>query len=179
MAEEIIIPSLQELCERHFSQGSFPRSVEDALMTVDKLQGMYALQGITNQCVMYLRQRAEYLHEKYDVSSLIHILGPEETARQQQDILARAESRRIFAHMTTGAVIDRPLPPTIVASEEGFYPYASLCVGVKWPPDVDPSQREKHLSAQEFRTVFKMSKEEFAKLPPFVRLRMKKEVGMY
>lgn len=76
------------------------------------------------------------------------------------------------------------LEPTIhqgntIKSENGFYPFEMLRQGAKWPVDVDPARREEFLSPEDFFEVFHMSKEEFACLDKFKRVRIKKEVMLF
>ena len=40
----------------------------------------------------------------------------------------------------------------------GFYPFAALVAGVKWPDIVDPARREQYLDDDEFESIFKMTK---------------------
>jgi len=47
----------------------------------------------------------------------------------------------------------------------GPYSYEMLKTGKAWPDDVDPTKRESYLTDDEFKTVFKMSKEDFYKKP--------------
>lgn len=174
------VPTLQQLCEQHFSSTRFPRSLEAALITLDKLQEIDTFQLIKTACVSYLRDRSELLLKQFEHSTLVRILGSEEVARMCDILLERANARRNFSYLTTGAVMDRPKPVVGTnQSSNGFYPYDSLRTGVEWPAGIDASNREKHLSPEEFECVFKMSKEAFCKLPHFVRIRTKKEVGMF
>jgi len=53
-----------------------------------------------------------------------------------------------------------PMPAT-----GGPYSYEMLKTGKAWPDDVDPTKRESYLTDDEFKTVFKMSKEDFYKKP--------------
>uniref|UniRef100_A0AAQ5Z2F2 HP domain-containing protein n=1 Tax=Amphiprion ocellaris TaxID=80972 RepID=A0AAQ5Z2F2_AMPOC len=47
------------------------------------------------------------------------------------------------------------------------------------PEGVDPSQKEKHLSDSDFNCVFGITKDDFASLPHWKQLSMKKEKGMF
>jgi hypothetical protein len=64
-------------------------------------------------------------------------------------------------------------------SESGFFPVEALRQGSVWPAEVDPVRREDFLSPEDFFAVFKMSKEEFACLDKFKRVRIKKEVMLF
>ncbi|XP_022600669.1 advillin-like [Seriola dumerili] len=47
------------------------------------------------------------------------------------------------------------------------------------PEGVDPTQKEKHLSDSDFSNTFGITKDEFARLPQWKQLKMKKEKGMF
>ncbi|XP_040889552.1 advillin isoform X2 [Toxotes jaculatrix] len=47
------------------------------------------------------------------------------------------------------------------------------------PEGVDPTQKEKHLSDPDFRDIFGITKDDFASLPQWKQLNMKKEKGMF
>ncbi|XP_075880593.1 advillin [Nelusetta ayraudi] len=47
------------------------------------------------------------------------------------------------------------------------------------PEGVDPAEKEKHLSDQDFTGIFGMTKDDFANLPHWKKLSMKKEKGMF
>uniref|UniRef100_A0A8C5HXF9 Advillin-like n=1 Tax=Gouania willdenowi TaxID=441366 RepID=A0A8C5HXF9_GOUWI len=47
------------------------------------------------------------------------------------------------------------------------------------PEGVDPSQKEKHLSDSDFSSVFGMTKDDYASLPQWRQLQLKKERGMF
>lgn len=180
MSGEFNIPTLQQLCVRHFSSDVFPRSLEAALTTLAKLQEIETFDEVKAICVTFLRERAELLHKTYDQSSLERILGVEEVRRQCDQLTETARARRNFSYLTAGTVLDRPKPVVSRSpTEDGFYPFESLQTGMEWPVGVDPVNRERHLSPQEFESVFKMTKESFSKLPHFVRIRTKKEVGLF
>lgn len=60
------------------------------------------------------------------------------------------------------------------------YKYTPLSlIGKQWPANVNPSAREQFLSPEDFLKVFNMTKEEFNNEAKFVRLRMKKDVGLF
>jgi hypothetical protein len=60
-----------------------------------------------------------------------------------------------------------------------YYPLASLLQGVKWPIDVDPTQREKYLSPADFSATFGVTLGEFSVLKSFKQVRLKKQVGLF
>ncbi|XP_062323282.1 advillin [Osmerus eperlanus] len=47
------------------------------------------------------------------------------------------------------------------------------------PEDVDPSQKEKHLSDSDFKVIFGISKDQFACLPQWKQINIKKENGLF
>jgi hypothetical protein len=60
-----------------------------------------------------------------------------------------------------------------------YYPLPALLRGVRWPPEVDPTQRERYLHPSDFHAVFGMTLGEFAVLKPFRQMRLKKERGLF
>ncbi|XP_062300557.1 advillin isoform X2 [Scomber scombrus] len=47
------------------------------------------------------------------------------------------------------------------------------------PEDVDPTQKEKHLSDYDFNNIFGITKDDFASLPQWKQLKLKKEKGLF
>lgn len=73
------------------------------------------------------------------------------------------------------AVIDGPVAPT-----GGPYTFKQLTCLKEWlPSDIDVKIKETYLTDAEFQEVFKMAKEEFAKLPAWKRNREKKTRNMH
>uniref|UniRef100_A0A3P8SL21 Advillin n=1 Tax=Amphiprion percula TaxID=161767 RepID=A0A3P8SL21_AMPPE len=70
-----------------------------------------------------------------------------------------------------------------VESEKSFqcFPLEALVnkLTSELPEGVDPSQKEKHLSDSDFNCVFGITKDDFASLPHWKQLSMKKEKGMF
>ncbi|XP_019942077.2 advillin [Paralichthys olivaceus] len=70
-----------------------------------------------------------------------------------------------------------------VESEKNFmsFPPEALVnkLANKLPEGVDPTQKEKHLSDSDFRSVFGISKDNFVRLPQWKQLSLKKEKGMF
>ncbi|XP_060925962.1 advillin isoform X2 [Limanda limanda] len=70
-----------------------------------------------------------------------------------------------------------------VESEKNFecFPLDSLLNKLpnELPEGVDPTKKEKHLSDSDFSSVFGISKDDFAQLPQWKQLGMKKETGMF
>jgi len=63
--------------------------------------------------------------------------------------------------------------------EETNYPYAELQGVANRPSDVDPTCKERYLSDEEFHEKFKMSHEEFTKLPKWKQQNLKKNLELY
>ncbi|GAA6215657.1 advillin-like [Lates japonicus] len=81
------------------------------------------------------------------------------------------------------APIEVKAEPNCVESEKNFesFPPEALVnkQASELPEGVDPSQKEKHLSDSDFSTVFGMTKDDFASLPRWKQLNLKKEKGMF
>ncbi|XP_067443753.1 advillin [Thunnus thynnus] len=70
-----------------------------------------------------------------------------------------------------------------VESEKSFQPFPPEALVNKHanelPEDVDPTQKEKYLSDPDFNNVFGITKDDFASLPRWKQLKLKKEKGMF
>ncbi|XP_007516723.1 advillin isoform X1 [Erinaceus europaeus] len=66
-------------------------------------------------------------------------------------------------------------------SEPKYYPIQVLLKGQnqELPEDVDPAKKENHLSEQDFVSVFGIPRGQFAALPGWKQLQMKKEKGLF
>ena len=78
-----------------------------------------------------------------------------------------------------GTVISHATICENVPREDGSYPLECLVQESAWPSGIDVTKREQYLSESDFVTVFKMTKEEFARNDKFVRLRLKKEAKLF
>lgn len=67
---------------------------------------------------------------------------------------------------------------TSMANGVRSYRYEVL-KGSEVPPDVDVSEKEKHLSEQDFESVFQMNKGSFDELPKWRRTSLKKQAGLF
>mmetsp|Transcript_25665 Transcript_25665/g.71812 ORF Transcript_25665/g.71812 Transcript_25665/m.71812 type:complete len:401 (+) Transcript_25665:136-1338(+) len=82
---------------------------------------------------------------------------------------------------------DSPAPKAATPEEadvpepKGPIPYENLLAGNpdKWPKGVRFNSREKYLSDEEFQTVFKMTKDEFANLKSWKKTDLKKAVKLF
>ena len=59
------------------------------------------------------------------------------------------------------------------------YPYSMLRAGADWPADVNPVQRDRHLTADDFAGVFGMQRHAYDKLPAWKRLQLKQEKQLF
>ena len=59
------------------------------------------------------------------------------------------------------------------------YPYSMLRAGADWPADVNPAQRDRHLTADDFAGVFGMQTHAYDKLPAWKRLQLKQEQQLF
>jgi Villin headpiece domain len=59
------------------------------------------------------------------------------------------------------------------------YPYSMLRAGVCWPADVNPVQRDRHLTEDGFAGVFGMQRHAYDKLPAWKRLQLKQEKQLF
>ncbi|XP_035517512.1 advillin [Morone saxatilis] len=79
--------------------------------------------------------------------------------------------------------VNVPTEPNCVESEKSFqcFPPNALVnkLASELPEGVDPTNKEKHLSDSDFNAVFGITKDNFASLPRWKQLSMKKEKGMF
>ncbi|KAM7422361.1 hypothetical protein PAMA_010425 [Pampus argenteus] len=70
-----------------------------------------------------------------------------------------------------------------VESEKNFQPFPPDALVNKFanelPQEVDPTQKEKYLSDSDFNDIFGITKDEFASLPQWKKLKLKKEKGLF
>lgn len=67
----------------------------------------------------------------------------------------------------------------VLNAGKSAYPYSTLRSGFKWPPDVDPTAREEHLSCTDFLQVFGTSYDAYRQLPLWKRQQLKKESSLF
>ncbi len=67
----------------------------------------------------------------------------------------------------------------VAAGHPRSYAREVLLAGVVWPPDVDPSHREEHLSPQYFEQLFGMGFEQYQQMAVWRRQRAKKELKLF
>lgn len=102
-------------------------------------------------------------------------------------LMATAQSllmtKKMMMTMTSSS-LTRTLTPEAVQPQRKevgskFHELKKLLTHKKWPTDVDPSERQKWLSPEEFLKTFCMTKEEFEVQPKWKRIRLKKEKGLF
>jgi len=117
------------------------------------------------------------LRDRYSRESLVDFLGESIYSKLENDYDNVQKDIRYIKSMQ-GDVVDREIVECH-KDEHGCYPYNALKCGVEWPKDVIVTKREQYLSDEEFLTVFKMSKEEFNLKDKLIKLRLKKELGLF
>uniref|UniRef100_A0AAQ6IIV9 HP domain-containing protein n=1 Tax=Anabas testudineus TaxID=64144 RepID=A0AAQ6IIV9_ANATE len=103
----------------------------------------------------------------------------EELKRELGDV---ASPIQILYRLTIFTVIEQE-KKSVCESEKTFqtFPPEALVkkIGSELPEGVDPSQKERHLSDSDFIKVFGITKDNFATLPRWKQLNLKKEKGMF
>lgn len=174
---EVFIPSLTAIC---LSVLRKPQNVDLAVKNfcfIKSMEKNAILAELSSIWSSYIRERYAYLEKKYDRQSLVDCLGAEHVEVFEKDLRDRLEAEKRI-QQARGSELER-LSVTTTADEAGFYPYEALRVGVNWPSDVPPQQREQYLSPEEFISIFGMSKETFGALPFYKRIRLKQEKGLF
>lgn len=88
------------------------------------------------------------------------------------------EAAKLRMSYYKGEVVER-VAANVASEDQAFYPLAALLAGVAWPKNVDPANRELFLSEEEFFKVFQMTKADFRGKDKYLRIRMKKEKGLF
>jgi hypothetical protein len=96
----------------------------------------------------------------------------------QSDFLSIQAEKNKFAYLK-GTVIERAVPNISCDNDSAVYPLEALLEGVAWPANVDPKNRERFLADDEFYKIFHMTKNEFANLPDFKRVRLKQQHKLF
>lgn len=121
----------------------------------------------------YFPMLVDSVENKEELKSMF---DPKDWEYLQQDLCEREEAKQRMAYLK-GTVLEKE---TFTVSElSDFYPVEALRQGVEWPSNVDPANRERHLSDDDFKKVFKMTKEQYHALPQFRRIRLKKENHLF
>jgi Villin headpiece domain len=116
--------------------------------------------------------------------------APAETAFEARQRLDSQQSSSANAESATVAGRDGSSNPQEVhassvhhTGDDGggvaCYPYSMLRAGADWPADVNPVQRDRHLTEDEFAAVFGMQRHAYDKLPAWKRLQLKQEKQLF
>lgn len=114
-----------------------------------------------------------YLQENFDMKSLQEAMKDIDWTSMQESYSAMVADKKKMSYMK-GTVLERT-PPRVTSQDADYYPLEALQEGVAWPKNVDPKNREKYLSDEDFEKTFDMTKDEFYSLPPFKRKILKQE----
>jgi len=114
---------------------------------------------------------AQLLHEK-----------EESEAWKRKKALLKSQGRVLEPQLCAESVVERSSQAEAGTSVSGgpAYPYLLLKAGMAWPSDVDPAQREQHLSEADFRDALQgRSPAEFTALPAWKQRRLKLEAELH
>lgn len=126
----------------------------------------------------FIQDKFAFFLERYGESEMKKFLTAEDFAFMHKRHIDRLQIEARLRHK--GSVVEREVVPfSDFDTEEGYYPLKCLIQGVAWPEGVDPSKRELYLSPAEFEKTFGMKKEEFQKLDKIMRVRIKKDKGLF
>lgn len=198
------VPSLAKLCISTILDQKLPKTLDDAITLTSTIPD-FSVNPLYTVLFERLRQfllgRAGWLLEKYEHEELERQFG-----KDIFDALVRVDNERIQAEKRmmsyrVGKVVEPTSPllagtsttPATRTAESSisnhaqtthpgqlqYYPLDSLLQEVNWPIDVDPTQREKYLSPEEFVIAFGMTLGEFSVLKSFKQVRLKKLVGLF
>jgi hypothetical protein len=178
MSGEVDIRSLQSICISAILPQRKYQSVEGAIQLCCQLDlsstGMEPLKKYAQDKV---RSCYPYIVANYNLAELKqHVSEIDWDSLQAQYEAINTEKAR-FAHLK-GTVLERK-SAGVDDNNAKYYPLAALVSGVAWPSNVDPINREKWLSDDEFYEVFDMTKRDFYDLPRFKRTMLKKEFAMF
>jgi len=120
--------------------------------------------------------------------------GPKELAEKQAALQAKlAEKQKAegavgqTTNAASAASLSKPAEKSATApvKAEATELHASILYDFDrlrtkpWPEEVVPEQLERHLKDEDFARYLKMSRQEFAKLPKWKQLNIKKGVGLF
>ena len=175
----VYFPSLTEICLKSIMSCSYFRTTEGLLQIYSTLHienpqyqhvRAFVLRGITERYPMLLH--------KYGQEELKLVFDPADLEVFERAHWQNIEAKKVFSSLK-GTVISHATICENVPREDGSYPLECLVQGSAWPSGIDVTKREQYLSESDFVTVFKMTKEEFARNDKFVRLRLKKEAKLF
>lgn len=170
--------SLVDVCIDCIKHSHKYKTVEGLLLLYNKLDlSNPSFRCIVDFIMKGLNDKYPMMHEKYGIEEMKLIFSPADLAHFEKERQTLVDIKNRVAYLK-GTVI-QPDTKEFKPSEDGFYPIEALVQGVTWPSNVDPANREKFLSEEDFVKVFKMTKEEFKNKDKFVRMRLKKEYRLF
>lgn len=190
--EPSIVPSLQELVMSEvlkMSASSVEGLLEACAILAPNRWVVHDEDSQVQQRAVLLKKvesKWSMIRTQYDPEQLQDLFTEEEIEKLDEAVESMEEARRKTATWRSGDVVERRASVQQLSEEDkknatiGIYRYESLKQGLKWPDGVDSTKRETYLSEDEFITVFKgVSKADFAKLPQYEKIRMKKDVSLF
>lgn len=178
------VKSLTDLCI-----DSIQRKLLGKVDTLDVLDlaNLLNLKTLREECLKAISFKYAFFKEVTDPEYLLELCGEEEIAKMEKRLEDTKEFRRYIRQ--EGSVLDKqvteystyvvPSSDDDEASGQVYFPVEALLAGVEWPKGIDPSRRESWLTDEDFEKVFKMTREQFKKLPHFKRAALKKDVKLW
>lgn len=169
------------LCARHFihNKKSLLYSAEGCLLLYTRIPYLQweVFNELRAMILSHTRDFFPVLLKRFEnPEELQSLFEPKDWESLQNQLKEQEALKQRLAYLK-GTVLEREKPKITELSD--FYPIEVLRQGVEWPSNVDPANREKFLSDDDFLTVFKMTKEQFQSLAKFERIRRKKEVLLF
>lgn len=176
------IPTLLDICVSSILKDKKYRTTLGSLELYCTLSNHFInpkFSKIHAHCVGIIRDTYPMLLTKYGYEELSKVIEEEDLAILQKQYEDSQYIKRRFDALK-GTILE---PTSTCVSDEnmklGKYPLAALRQGVAWPAGVDPTRREEYLIDEEFQSVFKMTLSEFQSLDKFMRVRLKKQHGLF
>jgi hypothetical protein len=172
------VSSLQDLCIKCVLKDPKFRTLEGMLLLFsDRIDlDLPAFLPIKELVGRNISHYYSYLIEKVGLLTLKDNFPNIDWDKHENDHVASKKELDYF-HAMKGTIIERE--ESVVDYVSNTYPYTALRSGLKWPSNVDPTRREDFLNDDDFQQCFKMSKEEFRRLPLYLRQRMKKDKELF
>lgn len=176
------IPSLESICASSIAKDNYMQTFEGSMKYYsffrDKSENMSEVHSIlfaqARKCVL---SYFPVLLDKYGEEQVKDFLSPDDYVLFMKDLEEREAIKRKYAYK--GTVLEKPSCVDVGQNENGEYPLRALLQGVEWPAGVDVSKREQYLSAEEFLSVFRITKEQFNALDKYKRMALKKEHKLF
>eukprot|EP00873_Tetraselmis_striata_P017817 jgi/Tetstr1/438081/TSEL_026706.t2 len=148
--------------------------------------------NIERECLRFLENTFAVMLEREGREVLEDVLGSarvaqllhekeESVAWKRKKALLKSQGRVLEPQLCAESVVERSSQAEGTSVSGGpAYPYLLLKAGMAWPSDVDPAQREQHLSEADFRDALQgRSPAEFAALPAWKQRRLKLEAELH